>query len=228
MQFYFLVEPRPPGFCLAHRFSLQFVPFFFIMISTVLREFIKWEPWFTVKLWEETLKQNVVFSGKIIRVRVDDVRLENGRESKREVVEHPGGVSIAALTENNELLMVRQFRYAYGKVITELPAGKLEKGEDPFDAIRREQMEETGTTGENYIYLGDIYPTPGYCNEIIRLWACRIASYGNQKLDEGEFLEVDRVPLERAVEMVMNNEIEDSKTQIGILKTAQLVRAGKL
>ena len=94
--------------------------------------------------------------------------------------------------------------------------------------MRREQLEETGTTAEDYIFLGEVYPTPGYCNEIIRLWACRITGYGEQKLDEGEFLEVERLPLERAVEMVMNNEIEDSKTQIGILKTAQLVRAGKL
>lgn len=181
-----------------------------------------------MKLWEETIDGEVVFSGRIIRARVDRVRLENGRESKREIVEHPGGVCIAALTENDELLMVRQFRYAYKKVITELPAGKLEPGEDPFEAMRREQKEETGTTARQYVYLGDIYPTPGYCNEVIRLWACRIAAYGEQKLDEGEFLEVERIPLERAVEMVMNNEIEDSKTQIGILKTAQLVRAGKL
>lgn len=181
-----------------------------------------------MKLTEKTLEQKYLYHGKIIQVRLDKAELENGAVVGREVVEHPGGVSVAVLTEQNELLFVRQFRYPYGEIVLELPAGKLEKGEDPFDAIRREQMEETGTTGENYIYLGDIYPTPGYCNEIIRLWACRIASYGNQKLDEGEFLEVDRVPLERAVEMVMNNEIEDSKTQIGILKTAQLVRAGKL
>ncbi len=181
-----------------------------------------------MKLLEETIRSETKFRGRIIHVRLDDVRLEDGSESKREIVDHPGGVTVAALTENNELLMVRQFRYAYQKAILELPAGKLEPGEDPFEAVRREQLEETGTTAEEYIFLGEVYPTPGYCNEIIRLWACRITGYGNQKLDEGEFLEVERIPLEKAVDMVMNNEIEDSKTQIGILKTAQLVRAGKL
>ena len=192
------------------------------MVSTVLREFMKREPWFTVKLWEETLEQNVVFSGKIIRTRVDRVRLEDGRESKREIVEHPGGVSIAALTENNELLMVRQFRYAYGKVITELPAGKLEKGEDPFEAIRREQLEETGTTGENYIYLGDIYPTPGYCNEIIRLYLARNLSWGDTDPDDDEFLSLERVPFQTLLEEVLSGRITDAKTCVAVLKARLL------
>ena len=181
-----------------------------------------------MKLWEETIDGEVVFSGRIIRARVDRVRLENGRESKREIVEHPGGVCIAALTENDELLMVRQFRYAYKKVITELPAGKLEPGEDPFEAMRREQKEETGTTARQYVYLGDIYPTPGYCNEVIRLWACRVKARGEMDLDDDEFLEVEKIPLQKAVEMVLQNEIRDAKTQIGILKTKFLVEKGDL
>ena len=113
-------------------------------------------------------------------------------------------------------------------MLLELPAGKLEKGEDPFEAIKREQMEETGTTGEDYISLGNLYPSPGYCGEIIRIWACRVAQKGEMHLDEDEFLEVERIPLDKAVEMVLNNEIPDSKTQVGILKTAALVKAGKL
>ena len=126
---------------------------------------------------------------------------------------------VAALTEQNEVLLVRQFRYPYKEVLLELPAGKLEKGEDPFEAVKREQMEETGTTGENYISLGNLYPSPGYCGEIIRIWACRVAQKGEMHLDEDEFLEVERIPLDKAVEMVLNNEIPDSKTQVGILKT---------
>ena len=124
--------------------------------------------------------------------------------------------------------MVHQYRYAMQQEQCELPEGKLEKGEDPFEAVKREQMEETGTTGENYISLGNLYPSPGYCGEIIRIWACRVAQKGEMHLDEDEFLEVERIPLDKAVEMVLNNEIPDSKTQVGILKTAALVKAGKL
>ena len=135
---------------------------------------------------------------------------------------------MAALTEKDEILLVRQFRYPYKEVLLELPAGKLEKGEDPFEAVKREQMEETGTAGEHYTFLGNLYPSPGYCGEIIRIWACRISEKGEMHLDEDEFLEVERIPLKKAVEMVLNNEIPDSKTQVGILKTAALVESGAL
>ena len=168
-----------------------------------------------MKLFEKTLTSETKFEGRIIKVLRDTVELENGKTSAREVVCHNGGVCVAALTEQNEVLL-------------ELPAGKLEKGEDPFEAVKREQMEETGTTGENYISLGNLYPSPGYCGEIIRIWACRVAQKGKMHLDEDEFLEVERIPLDKAVEMVLSNEIPDSKTQVGILKTAALVKAGKL
>lgn len=181
-----------------------------------------------MKLFEKTLASETKFEGKIITVLHDQVELENGSTAFREVVCHNGGVCVAALTEKNELLFVRQFRYPYKAVLLELPAGKLEKGEDPFEAVQRELMEETGTRGENYISLGNLYPSPGYCGEIIRMWACRVAEKGEQNLDDDEFLEVERIPLEQAVEMVLQNEIPDSKTQVGILKTAALVKAGKL
>ena len=175
-----------------------------------------------MKLTEETLKRNDVYSGKVVKLHVDDVLLENGKTSKREVVDHPGGVCVAVLTEDDEVLFVRQFRYPYKKVLLELPAGKLEPGEDPFPAMQREQLEETGTVGKDYRYLGDMYPTPGYTNEIIRIWACRLSSTGEQKLDDDEFLEIEKIPLKKAVEMVMSGEIPDGKTQIGILKLAAL------
>ena len=182
-----------------------------------------------MKLFEKTLSSKPIYDGRIIHVHVDQVELENGAVATREVVDHPGGVSVAALTEKNELIFVRQFRYPYHKVLLELPAGKLEPGEDPFEAMKREQMEETGTRGESYVSLGEVYPTGGYCGEIIRLWACR--AVGEQqalRLDEDEFLDTERIPLEEAVEMVCRNEIPDAKTQIGILKTAQLVKKGLL
>lgn len=182
-----------------------------------------------MKLFEKTLSSKPIYDGRIIHVHVDEVELENGKTAMREVVDHPGGVSVAVLTEKDELIFVRQFRYPYHKVLLELPAGKLEPGEDPFEAMKREQMEETGTTGENYISLGEVYPTGGYCGEIIRLWACRAT--GKQHalhLDADEFLDTARIPLEKAVEMVCSNEIPDAKTQIGIMKTAYLVEKGLL
>jgi ADP-ribose pyrophosphatase len=182
-----------------------------------------------LKLYEETNHEEELFQGRIIRVHLDDVTLENGKSAKREVVDHPGGVSAAILTEKNELIFVRQFRYPYKEVLLELPAGKLEPGEDPFEALKREQREETGTTGKDYVFLGNVYPTPGYCGEIIRLWACRVEEEtGKLDLDEDEFIETQRIPLEEAVALVMENKIPDAKTQIGILKTAQLVAQGKL
>ena len=181
-----------------------------------------------MKLYEKTRSSDTKFEGRIIKVLLDEVELENGKTAKREVVCHNGGVCVAALTEKDEILLVRQFRYPYKEVLLELPAGKLEKGEDPFEAVKREQMEETGTAGEPYTFLGNLYPSPGYCGEIIRIWACRISEKGEMHLDEDEFLEVERIPLKKAVEMVLNNEIPDSKTQVGILKTAALVENGAI
>ncbi len=181
-----------------------------------------------MKLTEKTVNQSYVYRGKIVNMRVDDAELENGRITKREVVEHPGGVSIAALNEKDEMLFVRQFRYPYGEVVLEAPAGKLEKGEDAFEAGKRELKEETGATGENYQFLGNLYPTPGYCNEIIRLYCCRVKEYGEAQPDDDEFLEVERIPIGKAVEMVMANEINDAKTQVMILKVAMLLKEGKL
>ena len=182
-----------------------------------------------MELKEEMVSQQTVYEGIIVNVRRDKARLLDGRIANREVVEHPGGVAVFAMDGQGRVALVRQFRYPLGEVTLELPAGKLEQGEDPFEAVKREQREETGTVGEHYISLGNVYPTPGYCGEIIRLWACRASgSTGELQLDEDEFLATERLPLDKAVEMVLNNEIPDAKTQIGILKTARLVEQGKL
>jgi ADP-ribose pyrophosphatase len=113
-----------------------------------------------MKLTEKTLGQNYIYRGKILDFHVDKAELENGRAVTRECVDHRGGVSVAALTENNELYFVRQYRYPYHEVVLELPAGKLEQGEDPFEAGKRELREETGVTGKNYVDLGKLYPSP--------------------------------------------------------------------
>ncbi|MCI1966613.1 MAG: NUDIX hydrolase [Oscillospiraceae bacterium] len=181
-----------------------------------------------MKLTEKTLEQNYIYHGKILDFHVDRAELVSGRIVSRECVDHRGGVSIAVLTEQNEMLFVRQYRYPYHEAVLEAPAGKLEQGEDPFEAVKREQREETGTTGKNYQDLGRMYPSPGYTNEIIYLYACRVNSTGELDLDEGEFLEVEKIPLSKARQMVLNGEIPDAKTQVLVLKVCELVKNKKI
>ena len=152
--------------------------------------------------------------------------VENGSTALREVVGHPGGVCVAALTEEQELLFVRQFRYPYKEVLLELPAGKLEKGQNPLENGKRELLEETGAVGREYLTLGQVYPSPGYCGEIIHLYFCKVDHFDAQRLDEDEFLEILRIPLDKAVEMVLNNIIVDGKTQTAVLKASMLLRSG--
>lgn len=175
-------------------------------------------------LTEKTIKNNILFEGKVLTLCHDDVLLPNGKEGKREIVKHRGGVCIAPLTEKNELIFVKQFRYAYGEVVLELPAGKLEKGEDPFESGVRELKEETGCTADKYTFLGKLYPSPGYTSEIISIYLAEGLHSGEQSLDEDEFLRVEKIPLAKAYEMVMNNEIYDSKTQTAVLKIYNIVR----
>ena len=163
-----------------------------------------------------------MYKGKIINLRRDKALLPNGKTATREVIEHPGGVCVAALTDNNEVLFVKQFRYPYMEVIPELPAGKLEKGEDPFETGKRELEEEAGCVADEYYDLGKFYPSPGYCGEIIHLYAAKGLTFTHQHLDEDEFLNVEKIPLGKAVEMVMSNEIKDGKTQAAVLKVKHL------
>lgn len=175
-----------------------------------------------MKLTEKTLSSKNIFKGKILDITLDDVELPDGKKSKREVVNHPGGVAVAALDEENNLIFVKQFRYPYKEVVLELPAGKLEKGSTPLENGKRELFEETGAEGYSYISLGQIYPSPGYTSEVIHLYACKIKTMSENRLDDGEFLNIEKIPLDTAVEMVLNNRIPDAKTQIAVLKTAIL------
>lgn len=177
---------------------------------------------------EKTIRREEIFCGKIINVHRDIIELPNGKQSFREVVEHPGGVMIAPLKEDGSLVFVRQFRYPFHKNILELPAGKLEKGENPKEAGIRELTEEVGATAKNVVPIGQIYPTPAYCSEIIYLFCATGLTFGKQHLDDGEFLEMVEIPLEKAFEMVINNEISDAKTVAGVLKIHKLKQDGLL
>ena len=169
-------------------------------------------------LTEKTVRKNTVYSGKILNVRCDDALLPDGRPCIREVIEHNGGVCVGALTDEGDMLFVRQYRYVYGQVLLEAPAGKLEKGENHFDAGKRELEEETGYVADDYKYLGVFYPSPGYCGEKIHLYSAKKLSKTQMNPDDDEFLEVVKIPLAKAKEMVLNGEIPDGKTQALVLR----------
>ena len=179
-------------------------------------------------LTEKPVKQEYKFKGKIVNLRVDDALLPNGNIAKREIVEHNGGVMVAPLDNEDNLYFVKQFRYPYMEIVTELPAGKLEKGEDPLEAGKRELKEETGAVANKYVSLGQLYPTPGYCGEIIHMYLATELSFGEQNPDDDEFLEVYKIPLAKAVEMVLSGELKDSKTQTAILKIHCLKQEGRI
>ena len=177
---------------------------------------------------EKTVASKEIFNGRVLHMFHDTVELSDGSTSLREIVRHPGGVCVAALDHDNNLLFVRQFRYPYAEEVLELPAGKLEKGSTPLENGKRELLEETGAVGCSYISLGQVYPSPGYTDEIIHLYACRIARQGESRPDAGEFLNVEKIPLDKAVELVLNNMVFDAKTQIAVLKTKLLLDSGRI
>lgn len=171
---------------------------------------------------ETMLESKEIFNGRVIRVTLDKVQLEDGTTSTREVVHHHGGACVLPVDANGNVTMVRQFRYALGEELWELPAGKLEAGEDPFEAAKRELSEECGLTADTYTELGVVYPTVGYDSERIYLWAAEGLHTVGQHLDAGEFLDVVKMPFAQALGLVMDGIIKDSKTQVALLKYAQL------
>ncbi|MBR3759659.1 MAG: NUDIX hydrolase [Ruminococcus sp.] len=177
----------------------------------------------TLNFTEKTLDSQTVYEGPIFTITHDIVQLRDGSRSTRDVLLHNGGVCVIPVTDNNEIYMVRQFRYPFRTVTLEVPAGKLEAGEDHSVCGRRELLEETGFVCSEFVYLGETYPTPAYNSEIVHMYLARGLEYKKQCLDEGEFLEVDKIPLSDAVKMVMNSEIKDSKTQLIILKAARIL-----
>ena len=182
-----------------------------------------------MKLTEKTLKQEYKFNGRIINLRVDKVSLPNGKETSREVVEHKGGVCVLPMTDDNEVILVRQFRYPYMKELLEIPAGKRDSyDEEPIVCGKRELSEETGAESDNFVFLGEFYPTPGYVNEVIYMYYADKLRYGKTNPDDDEFLDLVKIPFEKAVEMVLAGEIKDGKTQSAILKAAMLKQQNKL
>ena len=177
-----------------------------------------------MELTEKRISSQEIFSGRILHVRRDTVELPDGGQSFREVVDHPGGVCVLALDDKNRALLVKQFRYPYERVLTEIPAGKLEVGEDPEKAALRELREETGAIPGTFQSLGELYPSPGYCGEIIRMYLAQELTFGEASLDEGEFLNVERMDFDELVALALAGEIRDAKTVAAVLKAKLLLK----
>lgn len=174
-------------------------------------------------LREQTLSSKNIYEGCIFTVTQDIAKLENDALAQRDVIRHPGGVCVIPVTEDNEIYMVKQFRYPFSEITTEVPAGKLEYGEAHYDCGKRELLEETGFNCSEYVFLGELYPTPAYNTEIIYMYLAKGLVQDKQNLDEDEFIDVVKIPLEKAVDMVMNNEIKDGKTKLIILMAARIL-----
>jgi ADP-ribose pyrophosphatase len=164
---------------------------------------------------EKTVSKNYVYQGKILSLRKDDALTADGKPCVREIIEHSGGACVLYV-EDNKVLLVRQYRYAYGESIYEIPAGKLDKGEDPAKAAARELEEEAGLKAGRLEKLFVIYPTPGYTNEKIYLYRAYDCQKVAAHLDEGEFLDAVYLPIEQVKEMLKNGQINDSKTIIAL------------
>lgn len=166
---------------------------------------------------ETTICENKLYQGRVLTFYVNEVECPNGNKATREMVTHPGGVCILPVL-GDKIIFENQFRYPYDKDILELPAGKLEKKEDPYQAALRELEEETGYRTDNLISLGEMYPSVGYTNEVIHLYAAENLVKSNQHLDEDEFIDLLLIDKEKAFEMAKNGQIQDAKTLICILK----------
>ncbi|MCL1882054.1 MAG: NUDIX hydrolase [Oscillospiraceae bacterium] len=186
-----------------------------------------------MEIREKTLSNEKIYDGKIMKIHKDTVELPNGNQAFREIVEHSGGVCVLPLTDCRNIILVEQFRYPFAKAILEIPAGKLELAErhNPLECGKRELFEETGYHAKEFVSLGEFYPTPAYCTEVIHMYLAKGLYVENahnndltpqNHLDDDEFLNVIKLPVSKILEMILGGEIPDGKTQAAVLKSKVL------
>lgn len=171
---------------------------------------------------ERTLEKERIFTGRLLTLEVHQVELEDGSRSQRELVWHPDAVCVVVITQENEAVFVRQYRKPIERPLLEIPAGKIDPGEDPETAARREIREEVGFLQGTVRHLFDFFSSPGFCNEKLSLFLAEQAVLGEPCLDPGEFIELVRVPWPEAVAMALRGELGDAKSVAGVLAAAQL------
>ena len=176
---------------------------------------------------EKQIETKVVYEGLIVDIRSDVAELQNGIRVPREVVVHPGCVGIVPITSENEVLMVRQYRYPMEEELLEIPAGKLGDNEVPIDCAIRELSEETGCTAGKIVELGAVYPSPGFCKETLYLYLALELQQGEMHLDENELLSVEPVDIDALIGRIMENELPDAKSIIGIMKAKKYLEGIK-
>lgn len=175
-------------------------------------------------LTELKLKSERLYEGRIINLRRDLVRLPNGREASREVVEHPGAVAIIALDDEKNVFLVRQYRYPINRETLEIPAGKLDVGEKPLECAQRELAEEVGLKGKEWRHLLTFFTTPGFSNEIMYLFLATGLENYKKDADFDEFIEVVRMPLDEAVSQIFKGTVQDAKSMVGLLAAARILK----
>ncbi|MBE6601092.1 MAG: NUDIX hydrolase [Ruminococcaceae bacterium] len=176
-------------------------------------------------LEEREISSKLIYDGSVVHLYVDQISLPNGKPAVREYVKHVGAVAVLPLTDQKEVLCVRQYRYAHRCILTEIPAGKLDsKDEDHVEAALRELREETGALPQTLTHLGTYRSTPAILDEKVDLYLAENLTFGDTDPDEDEFLEIVKIPLSELLEQVMNGEITDGKTQVAVLKTAEILR----
>lgn len=180
------------------------------------------------KFFERKVASEQIYKGKVLDVCKDSVVLPDGKPAFREYCKHIGAVCVLPLTDDNEVVCVRQYRYAHSRVMLEIPAGKLDSDSEDFvEATLRELREETGINCERLEFIGDLIPSCAILTEVIHMYLARGLSFGATDFDDDEFIEIVKIPLEKMVEMVMNGEIRDAKTQIAVLKAQNILEREK-
>ncbi|MGQ9455189.1 MAG: NUDIX domain-containing protein [Armatimonadota bacterium] len=174
-------------------------------------------------LREETIESTEVFSGRLVKLRVDRVRLPDGRESTREIVVHRGAVAAVPLIDSDRVIMVRQFRQAAGEALLEIPAGTLDPGEDPVDCVVRELEEEIGYHANQLTPMFRSYLAPGYSSEMLHTFLAEGLVRASGRCDEDEFIEIVEIPLSEAVDKILTGEIKDAKSICGILMAQRIL-----